>query len=298
MTKTIDTLVSDIYEVVNGSGGWEATITEYMSSEMSDILKSRLEDERGEREPTLRMSGLGTPCLRKIWYGINSTNATEALHPTARLKFLYGDILEILLISLAMAAGHRVEGCQDELTIRGIKGHRDCVIDGVTVDVKSASPFSFKKFRDGALRSDDPFGYISQLSSYVYAGRDGEVPTHPTRGAFLVIDKVSGALCLDEYDFTAEVESKERDVQHVIDTCSAGTPMPPRGFSAIPDGYKNKAKEFVFNGNEKLGINCSYCERKAECWPGLRTFMYKNFDGYRPAYFTKVVKEPNVLEVT
>jgi hypothetical protein len=43
------------------------------------------------------------------------------------------------------------------------------VIDGVTVDVKSASKYGFEKFLKHNLREDDPFGYISQLSSYVYA---------------------------------------------------------------------------------------------------------------------------------
>ena len=86
-------------------------------------------------------------------------------------------MIEELALTVAMAAGHDVKGQQGKLNVHGIKGHRDAVIDGMTVDVKSASPYAFKKFKDGTLRDDDPFGYISQLSSYVYAGKD-DPPCH------------------------------------------------------------------------------------------------------------------------
>jgi hypothetical protein len=86
----------------------------------------------------------------------------------------------------------------------------DAVIDGVTIDVKTASPYSFNKFKEGNLRNEDPFGYISQLSSYVYAARDDDVVTDKKRGAFLVINKVSGEMVLDVYDLTEELAKKEK----------------------------------------------------------------------------------------
>src|SRR6266849_6159935 len=42
---------------------------------------------------------------------------------------------------MAKAAGHEVLGEQDELTLDGVVGHRDCVIDGCIVDVKTTSRF-------------------------------------------------------------------------------------------------------------------------------------------------------------
>jgi len=41
-----------------------------------------------------------------------------------------------------------------------ILGHRDCVIDGCVVDVKSTSSIGFKKFRDGSIKHSDSFGYL------------------------------------------------------------------------------------------------------------------------------------------
>jgi hypothetical protein len=298
MTKTIDTLVADIYEVLNGNGGWDATITEFMSDEMALVLRQRFEHHEHTREPTLRMSNLGSPCLRKLWYSLHHPNEGETFSGQTRFKFLYGDVIELLLVGLARAAGHTVEGSQDELSIAGIKGHRDCVIDGVTVDIKSASPYSFTKFANGELRSDDPFGYISQLSSYVYAGREHAVDSHPTVGAFLVANKVSGELCLDKYDFGAEIDTKEEDVEHIKTVCNNPDVTPPRAFEPEVDGYKNKARVFVPNGNKKLGVNCSYCEFKNKCYPRLRTFMYRRGQGFAPTFFTHIAKEPKVQEIT
>jgi len=284
MSKSIHTLVKDIQEVINKKGGWDELISAECADKLRGVLDQRLIPSEEQKQPSLRMSQLGTPCTRKLWYSLHSPSVGEGLPASARLKFLYGDILEQLLISLAHAAGHKVEGEQDVLEISGIKGHRDCVIDGITIDVKSASPYSFKKFAEGTLRDNDPFGYISQLSSYVYAGRDSPVESHPTLGAFLVVDKVNGHICLDMYDFGNEIDNKLDEIQRVKDATSLPEP-PQRAFSDIPEGK---------SGNRKLDIACSYCEYKRHCWPSLRTFAYST----GPVFLTNVRKEPRVPEIT
>ena len=45
----------------------------------------------------------------------------------------------------------------------------DCKIDGVVTDVKSVSTYGFKKFKDGTLAYDDPFGYVAQIKGYAYS---------------------------------------------------------------------------------------------------------------------------------
>lgn len=280
----IKTLVEDIYNVIEGNGGWDETISTYFRESVSDVVDTRLQAQEQERG-TLRMSNLGTPCTRKLWYSVNTPDEAEALRPDTRLKFLYGDILESLLLSLAKASGHEVMGEQGELHISGIRGHRDAVIDGITVDVKSASGYGFQKFENGNLRSDDPFGYISQLSSYVYAGhREAPEQVHPTIGAFLVIDKQSGKICLDMYDLVKEVSKKEEEVE-LLKHAVAGSSPPVRGFDDVPDGG---------SGNRKLGTVCSYCGFKQSCWPTARTFLYSN----GPRFLTRVQRLPNVPEVT
>jgi len=284
--KSIDTLVQDILEVVDTGGGWDNTITSYLSTRLSSTIDNRLKTkEEDSYKPTLRMSNIGTPCHRKLWYSINLPLSSEALRPEAKLKFLYGDILEDLLLTLAKAAGHIVEGEQDVLELNGIRGRRDAVIDGVTVDVKSTSSYSFAKFRNHGLREDDPFGYIQQLSSYVYAAKDDPLVKDKTKGAFLAIDKQNGTVCLDMYDFTEEFKYKEAYVE-AAKAMVVFTSPPARQFDDEPEGK---------SGNRKLGINCQYCDFKRECWPGLRTFVYA---GGKPSFLTKVVSLPRVPEVT
>ena len=290
---SIDTLVEDIYEVIRTKGGWDASISEFMGRGLSDILKQRFEGEQVEREGSLRMSNMGTPCPRKLWYHLHATSDGEPLPAPVLLKFFYGDLIELLVLSLAKASGHDVAGMQDELSIAGIKGHRDAVIDGITVDVKSAAPFSFEKFKDGLKPDADAFGYLSQLSSYVYAGHRAEPElVHPNRGAFLVVQKVNGEICLDNHWFDEELTGKEAEYEATKQMVAKDKP-PARGFNPIRDPANAKAA--TDNGNRVLPLNCSYCDFKHVCHPELRTFLYY---GGKPKFFTTVAKLPKATEVT
>lgn len=283
MTKQIDTLVEDMEAVILGLNGWDNAIAKTMSdniTSMSDSRFSKPQEPRGY----LSMSSLGTPCHRKLWYKVNKTDLAQPLRPNALLKFFFGDMIEELALCIAQQAGHTVVGQQDLMEAHGIKGSRDCVIDGMTVDVKSASPYSFKKFKEGNLREQDPFGYISQLSSYVYAAKDDPLVTKKTHGAFLVIDKVNGHICLDVYDFTNEIKVKEAEINTIKEVVDNNIP-PDRGFNDEPQSKTSP--------NKKLCMECSYCEFKKACWPGLRAFAYSN----GPVFLTDVRKELKVPEL-
>lgn len=241
---------------------------------------SRLRSVRAK--PTLRLSNIGTPCRRKLWYTINKPEEAQPLPPAARFKFLFGDILEELLLFLAKEAGHTVEGQQDELDINGVKGHRDAVIDGRTVDCKSASTYSFKKFASNGLRGDDPFGYLDQLGSYMWAAQGDPKVTEPDVGSFLVVDKTLGHITLDTYPKSEVDYSKQ--VEELKEIVSKEQP-PERHFAPVPDGK---------SGNEKLCTQCSYCDFKRTCFPEIRTFMYST----GPVFLTNVAREPKVFELS
>lgn len=243
-------------------------------------MASRIDGGRSH-VPALRMSNIGSPCERKLWYSINASEQREELPPATRMKFLFGDILEALLLFLAEAAGHDVQGTQDTQEIEGVKGHRDAVIDGVVVDAKSASTYSYKKFENHELESNDPFGYIDQLQSYLYAGQTDDIVTDKERAAFLVIDKTLGNICLDVHkkkDFP--YDALYRYKKEVVNSPE----VPERGFEPEADGK---------SGNKKLGTNCSYCDFKSVCHPNLRTFLYSN----GPRFLTHIAKVPDVPEV-
>lgn len=246
------------------------------------MVAARLDGYSSSREFTLRVSNLGKPD-RQMWYEANDPT-TEELAPHTKFKFMYGDILELLLLFLASEAGHSVSKEQIEVVVNGIKGHIDAEIDGVVVDCKSASTHSFKKFRDGTLAEDDPFGYMEQLAGY--SKGLGGLP-----GAFLAVDKQNGHIALmkvpkEELD---ALQIEER-IDHLRDVVTQPEP-PERCYDPVPEGK---------SGNMKLAVGCSYCPHKFKCWAdsnngiGLRTFLYSS----GPVHLVQVENEPRVLEVT
>lgn len=276
--KTIDTLVEDIYGLFNSNREFDPKNVEVFGQKLAAHISNRISEEKGR--PTLRLSNLGKPCDRELWYSINDPSGSESLPPNVRFKFLYGDILEELVLFLAREAGHQVEGQQDTIEINGVKGHRDAVIDGRVVDVKSASTFSFCKFKEHRLPDDDAFGYIDQLGGYVSGSRSDPLVVDKDVGSFIAVDKTLGNICVDTYSFEGVDYYKKVDDKKAM---LAG-PLPDRPYQDEPEGK---------SGNRKLGTKCSYCAFKHKCWPGLRTFLYSN----KPVFLTHVEREPKVMEV-
>jgi hypothetical protein len=269
--KTIKTLVSDIETLLVAEKAHVEEVVTKFGTDLADTLAGRLSRESGPA--SLRVSNLGTPD-RKLWYAINRPDLRAPLPASTRLKFLYGDILEEVLLYLAEAAGHKVTDKQAEVSIHGVVGHIDAVIDGHLVDVKSASSFSFRKFKDGLKPADDGFGYLTQLGSYASA-------LGHSSGSFLVADKTLGHVTLDTHEFPPRDLPAEIDRKREM----LAQPLPPgRCYPDEPDGK---------SGNRKLGFQCSYCDFKRACWPGLRIFAY----GGRPVFLTRVLREPRVQEM-
>lgn len=287
MTITIKTLIGDIQEAVDKG----IEVTEEERKALGESLAKAVLDgvgKKDERPNYLRMSNFGSPCERKTWYSINMPETAEPLDAKTKIKFTYGNIYEAFFLFLAKATKkHKVEGEQQRVELNGIVGHRDAVIDGVLVDVKSASAYGMEKFKQHKLEGDDPFGYLDQLNLYMEASKSDPLVTVKKEGAFIAIDKVNGDMVLDIYkkqdkDWEAEVERKKEVVN---------SPEPPRRrYLPEADGA---------SGNMKLPTACSYCAFKNECYKdsnggiGLRKFIYSN----GPRWLTRVMKEPNVQEV-
>lgn len=278
----IDTLIYDIHQVVKGEGGWDQAASKYLGEQISQVAQQRFSAPSKPRG-YLSLSSVGTPCDRKLWYKVNASDKGEPLNAESLGTFFYGDMIEALVIALAKAAGHEVTGEQDQLNVHGVKGHRDCIIDGMLVDVKSASKYSFQKFSSNGLREDDPFGYISQLSSYLYASQEDERVTNKNEAAFLVVQKDRFKLCLDRYDLSPELGKKKDEIEKAKALVKG--PMPD---SRIPPVPQSKTSP-----NTMLSVQCNYCEFRKVCWPEARTFIYST----GLTHLVDVVKEPNVTEL-
>ena len=275
--KLINTLVSDIYQLLKERpDGW---FNEKISTELSLRLSSSLQRSLGEprtTRPTLRMSGLGAKCPRALWYSIHHPELAEPLPPWARIKFAYGTILEDLALALCRAAGHEVTGEQDELRLDGIVGHRDAVIDGCVVDVKSASSLSFQKFKSTNFEMVDSFGYLEQLDSYVVASNVDPLVRTKDRGYILAVDKTLGHIHV--YEHIARPEHIRQRIGYYKSIVTS--PNPPR--------CECRTEEIGSSGNYKLDFKASYSPYKWACFPHLRAFKYAG----GIMYLSKVVKHP------
>lgn len=282
----IENLVDDIYKLFDPNIKHEASeenLDEFANN-LKDLLRSRLGGRKERDGAVLRFSALGTPD-RKLWYAAHAQDEAQEMSPKTYFKFLYGDVIEALVLFLCKESGHEVTDEQAEVEVEGVTGHIDAIIDGVVVDVKSASPFGFKKFKDNRVHEDDAFGYIPQISGYSNVLTPGESP------AFLAFDKVSGELCLTRISssITSQYDPAEK-IKHQKEIVARDEP-PERCYEDVPDGK---------SGNRKLSTPCSYCHFNNKCWAdanggyGLRTFLYST----GPRYLTNVAKEPDVYETT
>jgi hypothetical protein len=285
--KNLDTLVDDVYKLVDNLHG-ERSITEDLAPHLDEFTANIREAVEHwstiQTKGGLRMSNLGRPD-RQLYFDLHgSPEAPKDKEPAhLQINFLYGHLLEQVVLLLVKAAGHHVDSEQAAVEVDGIKGSMDSRINGEVIDIKSASPFSFKKFVSGRLAEDDPFGYMAQLAGY-----EADRPEY-TNGGFLVINKVNGELCLfrpedlDKPNIHTRIEEAKKleGLKELPDFC----------YETVPQGK---------SGNMMLPKGCAFCKHKRECYKdanegkGLRVFKY----AYGLEYLTHVEKMPKVLEVT
>ena len=283
--SNLSTLIEDIYDPLNKlSEGKPLPLTEEdidlaLSNIKNSIISWATPSERNAKF-TLRMSNIGRPA-RQLWFQKRDEYRSSGIDGATQIKFLYGHLLEVLLLFFVKLSGHKLTDMQKEITVNGIKGHMDCKIDGEVVDVKTASGYAFKKFKEGTLSEDDSFGYLAQLAGY-------EEAEGTNKGGFLVMNKETGDLCTyipDDME-KPNIVSKIENVKEII----VENEPPELCYEPIPEGA---------SGNMKLARGCTWCPHKIECHKdandgqGLRVFNYAK----GPVYLTKIVKEPKVEEV-
>lgn len=285
--KSIYTLVEDIYKLMENRNTPEGVDVdaeiEHFGEAMKELMRKEFKPSRVADSPALRLSAIGKPD-RQLWSSANNFSK-EKLKPHTYIKFMYGHMIEEMLLFLIRMSGHEVADEQKVCEVEGVKGHMDARVDGRLIDIKSASSYAFKKFKDGTLAFDDPFGYIAQIKAYAHSEGD-------TKYGWLAIDKQNGNLTYLEYDeqdehadvypfINYDIAERVKNVKKIV-----GQPEPPPlCYTPVEDGK---------SGNEKLATGCSYCPYKKHCYPELRTFLYST----GPRFLTKVVNVPKVIEIT
>lgn len=280
----INTLVEDIYTLMETKEIPDGIDLDAECERFGRLMADSLRDSFTQYDGVgrLRLSAVGKPD-RKIYNSYHGVEG-EQLRGATHIKFLYGHLVEAMVLALARISGHSVTDEQKRVEVEGVAGHIDCRIDDVLIDVKSSSSFGFKKFRYNELHKDDAFGYIGQLKAYAHAEGDQQY-------GWLAMDKQNGTLALllyDETDTTTDyyddvnydISQRIRDIKKLV----GSSIVPTVCYEPVPDGK---------SGNMKLDTGCAYCDYKFHCWPGVQTFIYAQ----GPRYLTHVAKEPRVAEL-
>lgn len=291
----LETLLVDVKDLLDKGCPEDLTASQLtalagMGGRMAIHVKSDLDPRAKTRkvrgEKVIYASELGSECIRKLWYRLTEADNTAVLplEATARVKFMFGDLVEELALSLAEFAGHKVEDRQREVVIDlkngwTIRGRIDAVVDGAVVDIKSCSTRAFAKYVEkGVVPETDTFGYLWQLGTYV-VGLDNQ------NAGFWFICKETGEQHLEVFAPKKMDELRKSVVERgnaIVDALEAGV---------APDRLADKADGK--GGNRKLCTTCSYCEFRQLCWPETRTFIY----AHGPVFMTVVKKVPKVPEV-
>ncbi len=273
-SKELNTLPQDIFELFNPNKNHDVN-EEYLNTfcdNLKDVIRKRLASQNDTVDRPIRFSGLGKP-NRQVWYDAHPDGSAEELNGKTYMKFMYGEVIEQLVLYLTKEAGHSVSDTQKEIEIDGITGSIDAIIDGVVVDVKSASPYGYKKFETNSVTEDDPFGYVAQLAGYANVLTPGE------EAAWVAFDKVSGDICVSRLSSgVIKAHDPGERITELKEIINAEEP-PARCYEPVPDGK---------SGNFALPTPCSYCKHKARCHPNLRVFL----TGSGPKFLTTVVRPP------
>ena len=276
--SSIYTLETDIRNLLT-TKNW---FTKSLQKELGEAVSSRIKAQYEEvKTPLLRLSKMGPQCPKALWHSIHTPELAEPLGHWVQNKFTIGNFWEAYGLILCKAAGHKVEGEQDELVLDGIKGHRDAVVDGCVLDFKSCSSRQYQKFKLKTLANDDPFGYLDQLDGYVVASMADSLVTVKDRGFFFAIDKQMGHMNVYEHIVrTGSIIERIKEYKSVVERND-------------PPQCTCETTSFGASGNIKLDIRASYSPFKWTCFPNLRCFLYEA----GPIYLTKIMRKPDVREV-
>ena len=276
-------LISYLVNVLDG----KAEMPSYLLSEFAELSKKALEKHftRKKEDFRLRMSNVGKP-LCQLQMQAKGVEPEKPSHDFI-VRMIIGDMLEALVIVLLKAAKIEVKSQHQKVSLgvgdRQIEGEYDIELDDGIYDIKSVSPFSFTtKFNADngydKIKQSDSFGYISQGHGY------GMAANKPFKG-WIAINKTTGEIVFTDSKHTDE--EKKEVYSKIYNTSVALLDEKPfeRCFTDVEEVYYSKP-----TGNRTLGIECSYCPYKHDCWDKLEFRRQLPSKGKNPkwTWYTKI----------
>lgn len=238
-----------------------STIVNEFGEACKQAFKKQFTDTR-ENKFRIRMSSIGRP-LCQLQMEKSGAEA-EPMPYNAKMRNLFGDLIEASAVAIMKAAGIRIEDLQKEVKLKlgkqTIKGTYDVKIQNKIWDIKSASPYSFDhKFgEDGgfdAILKQDTFGYVSQ--GYLYSNAE-----KTDFGGWIAINKSTGEWSIAETPLSDSKYSKDAIelAQKNMEALESNVPF-KRLFKDEEEFFNKKA-----TGNRTLGLECRFCAYKKPCW--------------------------------
>lgn len=227
-------------------------------------FRRQLMEDRETAPGVIRMSAAGH-CQRRQWYNYKGFKG-EPLQARTHMVFLHGDMLEVALSVLGRLAGWNLLGKpdgEDEIQLDGVKGHPDDLLqyeeDMILVEYKSMSDYGFKKFEEEGI--DDLFGYQSQASAYCEA-------LNVDQYILCAVCKSTGKIADRVYEKCVQKVARTRERWETI---KRSEEAPAREHEPEPElVYNRSTKSYDQTGRMKLGVFCSYCGHREQCFPGLQ----------------------------
>lgn len=216
---------------------------------------------RGNEKFRIRMSNIGRPLCQ---LQMEKAGVDRARMPyESVLKFHTGDIHEVFIELMCKIAGVNITGgkSQAKLDVAGItvSGEDDIEIDNKVFDTKSSSPWAFENkwgMGFGAVKSEDTFGYVSQLLGY----SDG-LGLEP--GGWIVTNKSTGEVKVVEAEFTEQDKATTRG--SIAETVKAltddGAPF-EKCFEPETEYFRRAP-----TGSKRVPMTCTFCSYMHQCWP-------------------------------
>ena len=225
--------------------------------------------EKRVSRPTLRLSSLGK-CIKQQAFNVLDY-PKKPLNARAKMTFLFGDVVEAIVVALAKSSGVNLHSEQKEVDFYGVKGHIDGIIDDDTLfECKSMSPFGYDRFIRNGI--DNQGGYISQCQAYMHG-------LGLKQACLVVVNKATGHIAeqiikpnqsyIDNLISNIDTISSLREGNITLDQL-------PRIDTIEETYYKKKT------GNLKLDWRCSYCDYIDYCWKDEIVLAFKNG---KPIYY-------------
>ena len=237
------------------------TVNEAILDSMAELAKynfKRQFNSRQDKGGTLRLSSCGK-CPRSQAYSLYEYSIEgKGIDHRAKMIFWLGDMIEMTIVSLAQAAGVKLEGVgldQKTVTLKvgdaEINGHPDGIVThegkDYLLEIKSMSSFAYKKFESGII--DDT--YMAQVNIYMHClGLDECI--------FVAMAKDSGTL--------GELRLK-KDNDIVAKVKQNLTTILKSNADDLPAG------QFTFNEKKLYPWNCLYCNYWGHCKPNAKKIL-------------------------